>query len=114
MHPDLALLLRYAKAHPDEDTARLVLADWLEENGDFHECARARLIRLEVEPSRGASRTLHPDAKTLSRQHLRSWLGGFAAIPGVVSGVCRRGLLRLQVEPAVLGELDHLTQISDW
>ena len=34
MHPDLAALLAYVRAEPDDDLIRLVLADWLEENGD--------------------------------------------------------------------------------
>lgn len=37
---------------PADDTARLVLADWLEENGDESERARAEFIRVQVEHAR--------------------------------------------------------------
>jgi uncharacterized protein (TIGR02996 family) len=38
-------LLRYCKLHPDDDEARLVFADWLEENG---ESQRAEFVRLQL------------------------------------------------------------------
>lgn len=34
-------------AHPDDDTPRLILADWLEEQGDAGSVARAELIRVQ-------------------------------------------------------------------
>jgi len=39
-------------ANPDEDTPRLVLADWLDENGDEHDHGRAEFIRLQCELAR--------------------------------------------------------------
>ena len=42
---DEAALLKAIVAHPDEDTPRLVYADWLDEAGDH---ARAEFIRLSV------------------------------------------------------------------
>jgi uncharacterized protein (TIGR02996 family) len=42
-------LLAAARAEPDDDTTRLVLADWLEEHGDS---ARAELIRVQCEVAR--------------------------------------------------------------
>src|SRR5262245_49645394 len=41
--------LRAITTEPDDDTARLVYADWLQENGDE---ARAELIRLQIALSR--------------------------------------------------------------
>src|SRR5215470_6975433 len=39
-------LLRAVCENPDDDTPRLVFADWLQENGDE---ARAEFIRLQIE-----------------------------------------------------------------
>ena len=39
----------YMVAHPDEDTPRLVYADWLDDNGH---AARAEFVRVQVERSR--------------------------------------------------------------
>jgi uncharacterized protein (TIGR02996 family) len=49
MHPELAALLREARRRPEDDPARLVLADWLEENGDDSDRQWADLIRTEVQ-----------------------------------------------------------------
>jgi len=44
-HPEYRALLAAVLAAPDDDLPRLVLADWLDENG---ESARAELIRVQV------------------------------------------------------------------
>jgi uncharacterized protein (TIGR02996 family) len=44
MHPDELALLRAIAAAPDDDTPRLVLADWLDEHG---QAIRAEFIRLQ-------------------------------------------------------------------
>ena len=43
---DEASLLAYVYQHPEDDSARLVYADWLEEHGDIE---RADFIRVQVE-----------------------------------------------------------------
>lgn len=43
-------LLRAILSEPADDTARLVLADWLEELGDYR---RAEFIRIQIELARG-------------------------------------------------------------
>ncbi len=45
-------LLQESKERPEDDTPRLVLADWLEERG---ETARAQLIRLQCRAGRPSS-----------------------------------------------------------
>jgi uncharacterized protein (TIGR02996 family) len=66
-HPEWAALLRAICAEPEDDTPRLVAADWLEEHGDPD---RAALIRLQVELARlkasGLDRT--PEAAALRRK----------------------------------------------
>src|SRR5262245_61645453 len=47
-HPEAVALYRAILAHPDEDTPRLVYADWLDENGDAADRRRAEFIRLQI------------------------------------------------------------------
>lgn len=64
---------------PDDDLTRLAYADWLEENGDGDQLARAELIRAqceaerlpEWEPRRGR---LSRRANAILRKHRRAWL----------------------------------------
>ncbi|QJW93152.1 TIGR02996 domain-containing protein [Frigoriglobus tundricola] len=46
-------LLRAICANPDDDTPRLVYADWLDEHGDRRDRARAGLIRASISIHRG-------------------------------------------------------------
>jgi uncharacterized protein (TIGR02996 family) len=47
-HPDLLAMLEAVKDHPDDDTRRLAVADWLEERGsEDADRARGRFIRLQ-------------------------------------------------------------------
>ena len=61
-HPDWSAFLAAIVADPDDDTARLVAADFLEENGDAD---RAAFIRIQVELARleamGQSKSLEVD-----------------------------------------------------
>ena len=57
---DRAALLRAIIAHPDEDTPRLVYADWLDENGNTNRaaCIRAQIERERVAESDTATATV--------------------------------------------------------
>lgn len=44
--PEVVALLQTCKENPDDDTPRLILADWLEDHGDT---ARAEFIRVQCE-----------------------------------------------------------------
>lgn len=46
--PELVALLDAIKDNPDEDTPRLVLADWLDEQGNPLDADRAQFIRADV------------------------------------------------------------------
>lgn len=69
--------IRAITESPEDDTHRLVYADWLEENG---QAERARFIRLQCEaavlpwddPRRSA---LYKEIGRLLRRHGRGWLG---------------------------------------
>ncbi len=54
--PELIALLDAVKDHPDEDTPRLVLADWLDEQGTELDAERAKFIRDDIAFTRGAKR----------------------------------------------------------
>src|SRR5262249_22441200 len=63
--------------HPDDDTPRLVYADWLEENGDPD---RAEFIRVQIERARLAAddprqRALEQREEELLQLHRDAWLG---------------------------------------
>lgn len=65
-HPDWPAFLAAIIADPDDDTARLVAADFLEENGDAD---RAAFIRIQVELARLAAAG---EGKSLDADYLRA------------------------------------------
>src|SRR5215213_5024358 len=78
---DEAALLRAIREHPDEDTPRLVYADWLQEYGDDED--RAAFIRLECElarlpPADRRRSVLLQRRRTLWEAHKGRWR---AAVP---------------------------------
>ena len=84
---DRDALLAAIHADPDDDTARLVYADWLQENG---QPARADFIRAQIEAARAepcsaAARRAHERASQLLEIHRSAWTrhlqGGFAEWP---------------------------------
>ena len=64
-------------ANPDDDTPRLVFADWLDERGTDDDRARAALIRaqcrLEYLPPGRARRTLEGEAKAILKANAKRW-----------------------------------------
>jgi uncharacterized protein (TIGR02996 family) len=80
LRPEIRVFLDEIKSHPDDDTPRLVLADWLQEHGDPEEAARGEMLRIQVllhqlsasDPRREALRRRQSD---LLREHLDHWVG---------------------------------------
>ena len=66
--PENPELLAAIIAHPDEDTPRLVYADWLQENGDPD---RAEFIRLHIEWDRRPPYA--PPDDDLKRRLIAAW-----------------------------------------
>jgi uncharacterized protein (TIGR02996 family) len=105
--PELLALLRQVKATPADETLRLVLADWLDENGDAADRARAALIRTDAEwrgrPAPGHDETqqrLREQMQALERAYGSEWLG-----PLRQSGVtCNffRGLVHVETNVGVV------------
>jgi len=46
--PEMLIFFRDIKEHPDDDTPRLIFADWLQEHGDVERAARGEYLRLRV------------------------------------------------------------------
>jgi uncharacterized protein (TIGR02996 family) len=85
--PDVLALLRACRDRPHENMPRLVLADWLEENGDEAERGLGELIRLGCERHDRVWRDLDDDysllyptgqEKQLMAAHCQAWLGQLA------------------------------------
>lgn len=66
-HPQLLVLLRAARDQPDDEFVRLVLADWLEENGDSF---RAEFIRLQCALAPGSTIPVPPSNVHQARQRV--------------------------------------------
>jgi uncharacterized protein (TIGR02996 family) len=99
---ELVSLLNAARQSPREDAPRLVLADWLEENGGPSDQARAELIRLQVKRSarsrfgkrhRPLSR---PEAELIST-YQQEWLGPLWSVSKDRKFTWVRGLVDFQV-----------------
>src|SRR3954453_22531856 len=90
-HAVLAFL-REIKENPEDDTPRLVLADWLEEHDDPRgkftrlQCRRARLGQAEAQ-----AQPSEPE-KALLEKHGKEWLGVLAE-KGIMTEF-RRGLVK--------------------
>jgi uncharacterized protein (TIGR02996 family) len=93
--PELLALLDAIKDHPDDDTPRLVLADWLDERDNALDAERARFIRADITrgrelQTRSRTRAEVDEADAL----LPQWLGPVANLGG---GLFVRGLPQLTI-----------------
>ena len=94
-------------ADPDDDTLRLAMADWLDEND---QPARAEFVRVQVELARGAPdrdrlRALERRQRDLLVAHDAEWVAPLAAVLGCAPGrwggwVFRRGFVEYFNLPA--------------
>ncbi len=90
-----AALLRTIRANPDDDTARLVYADFIEEAGDSE---RGELIRVQVAlantPESDAGRgELEDREHTLLAAHEARWLGVMPDSDGLIEWEFARGFV---------------------
>jgi uncharacterized protein (TIGR02996 family) len=119
--PEIRVFLQEIKSNPDDDTPRLVLADWLQEHGDPLEAARGEMLRIQVllhqlhssDPRQAALRRRQNE---LFREYLDLWVGPLA---DCATWRFERGFLHLEarapgflhhhgVDPRAAGE------ICDW
>jgi uncharacterized protein (TIGR02996 family) len=101
--PELLALLEGCKANPEDDQARLVLADWLEEHGQDE---RAALIRAQVPPpgqvfSREQLEEREALAEELQKRHANAWLGPLRRLLQHAWFV--RGLLQVHIPETLFG-----------
>jgi uncharacterized protein (TIGR02996 family) len=80
LRPEFQVFLEDVKSHPEDDTPRLIFADWLQEHGSPQEAARGELIRIQVLqgqllPSDPRAPALNRREKELLRRHLDDWVG---------------------------------------
>jgi uncharacterized protein (TIGR02996 family) len=73
--PELIALLDAVKDHPDDDTPRLVLADWLDEQDNPLDAERAAFIREHVAVSRAGSFKQAAEVRAGRDERARRWLG---------------------------------------
>jgi uncharacterized protein (TIGR02996 family) len=74
---DEAALLAAILARPDEDTPRLMYADWLDEHGQPE---RAEFIRIQCDPT--ADEAAEDRAAELEERNRTKWLAGLPQFPG--------------------------------
>src|SRR6266545_1351790 len=93
--PELLALLDAVKDHPDDDTPRLVLADWLDEQDNPLDAERAKFIREDVARARNATKPTLATDKTLTAkvELMKRWLG--PVMDFVTNVGFRRGLPRV-------------------
>jgi len=112
---NLAGLVQACKDEPDDDSLRLILADYLTDHG---EPERAEMIRLSVatagvEPASVAA--LHVRLARLCRDHDGGWLGGLGG-QGVAAGF-DRGFVAVEGTVSGLGtrrNADALAAVGHW
>jgi uncharacterized protein (TIGR02996 family) len=95
--PEVIAFLQAIKEQPDDDTPRLILADWLEERGD----PRGEVLRLQVTlarliPGTKAWWDRHEREQALRKLHEKDWLGPLARLTD--SYTLYRGLVQLTME----------------
>jgi uncharacterized protein (TIGR02996 family) len=101
--PELLALLGAVKDHPDEDTPRLVLADWLDEQDNALDAERASFIRKHsAAPPPSGYRMYIPPGEVPRGQLWQRWLGPIASFGGTFV----RGLPVLACEVTRLLEPD--------
>jgi uncharacterized protein (TIGR02996 family) len=117
--PEVLAFLRDAKDHPEDDTPRLVLADWLDEHGDEADQARAAHLRAQCRLARlkrgdPGWAELTQEVQELEDPYAIRWLGLMAK--GGPRRTFVRGLVQLRAEPTwLLGpRFDAFAATESW
>jgi uncharacterized protein (TIGR02996 family) len=119
VRPEIAGFLHDVKDHPDDDTPRLVLADWLQDQDDpaerdRGEFIRAQCLRMRLNESHPEHAGFVAREQQLLQRHTPAWVGPLyeSAIPYRF----QRGLLRLMIDAHALAddEYDFLEPHEVW
>lgn len=100
---DLHDLIRACKAEPEDDAPRLILADWLEENG---ETERAAFIRHQV---------LRPEVAEVEHSHIHRWAEPWERLGDEIraSRASGAGLYSLEFQRGFLRVRDGYQELYD-
>jgi uncharacterized protein (TIGR02996 family) len=95
MNSDEQAFMASILAEPDDDTPRLVFADWLDERGTEDDKARAALIRAQcrMEHLPADFAKLEREARSILRKHEGRWTKDLRAAKLLDSFTFRRGFL---------------------
>jgi uncharacterized protein (TIGR02996 family) len=114
--PEVLAFLQDIKEDPHDDTPRLILADWLQENGDAEDSARGELLRLQCQAARLPSSNprytgLQVRQQQLFDRHGKRWLTAL----GVKPARCRweRGLLAVFIRQSPLLQISSRDAASE-
>jgi uncharacterized protein (TIGR02996 family) len=110
--PQVRSFFRTIKENPDDDTPRLIFADWLQERGDAAASARGEFLRLNVLRHRLSPDDPHHDAlkrreAEIVKQYQWEWLGPLA---DAACWTYRRGMIQLTARAAKI----LTTEIAGW
>jgi uncharacterized protein (TIGR02996 family) len=107
LHPDLLALIRTCKESPEDITPRLVLADWLEENGDPD---RAEFIRLQFQRRSKDSSRREFELFQINRSR---WLGSLSQLKSVIP---EYGFFRFEISEIYLWNIkpSQLEDFAPW
>lgn len=94
--PELLALLDAIKDHPDDDTPRLVLADWLDEQDNALDAERAAFIREQIAQASKPKRSMTAPVRRATASLLRRWYG---SLGDFAERGFHRGLPHLEVPP---------------
>jgi uncharacterized protein (TIGR02996 family) len=83
IRPEVQNFFRDIKEHPDDDTPRLIFADWLQEHGDPDSAARGEFLRScvlrhRLSPDDPSNNLLKRREGELFTEHRWAWLGPLA------------------------------------
>jgi uncharacterized protein (TIGR02996 family) len=104
--PEVLVFLDDVKAHPDDDTPRLILADWLDERGD----ERGEFLRIQCRLDATPWGEPHGDTLVRRQSHLLArhrdeWTG--ALQPYILDRHFHRGLLRVNMRARQMEDAAH-------
>jgi uncharacterized protein (TIGR02996 family) len=110
--PEMRSFFRAIKENPDDDTPRLIFADWLQERGDAATSARGEFLRLNVLRHRLSYDDPHHDVlkrreAEIITQYQWAWLG---PLPDAAPWNYERGMIQLTAR----AEKILTTEIAGW
>jgi uncharacterized protein (TIGR02996 family) len=113
IRPEVRIFFRDIKEHPDDDTPRLIFADWLQEHGDAAAAARGEFLRScvlrhRLPPDDPSYNLLKRREGELFTEHRWTWLGPLA--DRARSWGFERGLIQIEAEAEKL--LTH--EVAAW